>query len=114
MLIIGFGLHNATEGFGIVAPLAAEDDRPSWAFLLAVGLVAGGPTFLGTVIGRSWANDALFVAFLALAAGSILYVVMQLVKVAARQGFEDVVMWCIFAGFAMGLATDYVLVAAGA
>jgi len=28
LLIIGFGLHNATEGFGIVAPLAGN--RPSW------------------------------------------------------------------------------------
>ena len=30
MLVIGFALHNATEGFGIVAPLAAdaEGERP--------------------------------------------------------------------------------------
>ena len=36
LLVIGFALHNATEGFGIVAPLAAEDATaagPSWAFL---------------------------------------------------------------------------------
>ena len=31
VLVIGFALHNGTEGFGIVAPLAAEGDRPSWA-----------------------------------------------------------------------------------
>jgi ZIP family zinc transporter len=30
MLIIGFGLHNATEGFGIVAPLTGAG--PSWGF----------------------------------------------------------------------------------
>ena len=56
LLVIGFGLHNATEGFGIVAPLAAEkgasdDGRPSWALLLALGLVAGGPPLLGTLVG---------------------------------------------------------------
>src|SRR5690242_12628899 len=34
VLVIGFALHNGTEGFGIVAPLAAEGDRPSWGFLL--------------------------------------------------------------------------------
>ena len=33
MLIIGFGLHNATEGFGICGPLAGEGTRPSWGFL---------------------------------------------------------------------------------
>jgi len=32
-----------------VAPLAAEGERPSWGFLFAMGLIGGGPTFLGTV-----------------------------------------------------------------
>ena len=30
VLVIGFALHNGAEGFGIVAPLAAEGDRSSW------------------------------------------------------------------------------------
>jgi ZIP family zinc transporter len=114
LLIIGFGLHNATEGFGIVAPLAAESTRPSWRFLGVMGLVGGGPTFVGTIVGESFVNDTIFLLFLALAAGSILYVVMQLVRVAARQGFPELVMWCVFAGIVAGFATDYVLVAAGA
>jgi len=53
VLVIGFALHNGTEGFGIVAPLAAEGDRPSWGFLLLMGLIGGGPTVVGTAIG-SW------------------------------------------------------------
>jgi ZIP family zinc transporter len=113
LLIIGFGLHNATEGFGIVAPLAADGQRPSWGFLLTMGLIGGGPTFVGTLIGRSFVNDTVFLAFLALAAGSILYVVMQLVRVAGRQGHQTLIMWCIFAGLVAGFATDYVLVVAG-
>jgi ZIP family zinc transporter len=114
MLIIGFGLHNATEGFGIVGPMAAESELPSWRFLATMGLIGGGPTFLGTVVGRSFVNDTVFLGCLALAAGSILYVVVQLLKVAARQGKEAVVMWGMFAGLVLGFATDYVLVAAGA
>ncbi|MBO0840576.1 MAG: ZIP family metal transporter, partial [Sciscionella sp.] len=55
LLVIGFGLHNATEGFGIVAPLTGS--RPSWRFLALLGLIGGGPTFLGTVAGRSFVND---------------------------------------------------------
>jgi zinc transporter, ZIP family len=113
-LIIGFGLHNATEGFGIVAPMAAEGEHPSWRFLGTMGLIAGGPTFLGTVIGQSFVNDTVFLAFLALAAGSILYVVIQLVKVSGRQQQPAVTMWGIFAGLVAGFATDYVLVATGA
>ncbi|MDQ1427045.1 MAG: zinc transporter, family, partial [Acidimicrobiaceae bacterium] len=84
MLIIGFGLHNATEGFGIVAPMAGEATRPSWGFLAVMGLIGGGPTFLGTLVGQSFVNNAIFIAFLALAAGSILYVVIQLLNVAAK------------------------------
>ena len=114
MLIIGFGLHNATEGFGIVAPLASEAERPSWTFLLVLGLIGGGPTFVGTLLGQWVVNDTLFVGFLALAAGSILYVVIQLLRVAAKHGFPELVMWGIFAGLVAGFATDYILVAAGA
>ena len=44
VLIIGFALHNATEGFGIVGPLGGV--RPSWRWLGLAGLVGGGPTFL--------------------------------------------------------------------
>jgi hypothetical protein len=43
--IIGFALHNSTEGFEIVGPLG--DVRPSWRWLLLAGLGAGGPTFVG-------------------------------------------------------------------
>ncbi|MDQ1467033.1 MAG: zinc transporter, family [Actinomycetota bacterium] len=114
VLIVGFGLHNATEGFGIVAPMAAAQERPSWGFLAAAGLIGGGPTFIGTVVGRSFVNDTVFLAFLALAAGSILYVVVQLLKVAARQRLPEIVMWGILIGLILGFATDYVLVAAGA
>ena len=114
MLIIGFGLHNATEGFGIVAPLAGEATPPSWAFLLAMGLIGGGPTFFGTLLGQSFVNNAVFVAFLALAAGSILYVVIQLLHVAAKMRQKEVLMWGILAGMFAGFATDLVLKAAGA
>lgn len=54
-----------------------------------------------------------YLLFLALAAGSILYVVMQLIRVAGRQGYPEVGSWCIFGGLVAGFATDYVLVAAG-
>jgi ZIP family zinc transporter len=114
LLIIGFGLHNATEGFGIVAPMSAEAVRPSWSYLLVLGVIGGGPTFVGTIVGQSFVNDTMFIAFLALAAGSILYVVLQLVKMAFRMGHKEMLMWGILLGFLAGLATDFVLVAAGA
>ena len=114
LLLIGFGLHNATEGFGIVAPLAAQDERPSWLFLLTMGLIGGGPTFLGTLIGRQFTNDALSVLFLTLAAGSILYVVIQLLGVAHRLGHRELLIWGVFLGLVAGFGTDMIVTAAGA
>ncbi|MCU1447858.1 MAG: putative metal cation transporter [Acidimicrobiales bacterium] len=113
LLIVGFGLHNATEGFGIVAPMSADGVRPSWLFLGGLGLIGGGPTFAGTIVGQSFVNDTVFLGFLALAAGSILYVVLQLVRMAFRMGHREVLMWGVLLGFLAGLATDFVLVAAG-
>ncbi len=56
-LIIGFGLHNATEGFGICGPLSGAGIVPSWKLLGILGLIGGGPTFLGTVLGQAWTSD---------------------------------------------------------
>jgi ZIP family zinc transporter len=114
LLIIGFGLHNATEGFGIVAPLAAEAERPAWGFLLVMGVIGGGPTFLGTIVGHQFTSDAVSVAFLTLAAGSILYVVIQLLGVAHTIGRRDLLIWGVFLGLVAGFVTDMVVSAAGA
>ncbi len=115
VLVIGFALHNATEGFGIVAPLAAEGDRPSWAFLLLMGLIGGGPTFVGTAVGRQFTSDAVSVVFLTLAAGSILYVVIQLLGVAHKQSArKDLLYWGVLLGLAAGFVTDMVVTAGGA
>jgi len=113
MLIIGFGLHNATEGFGIVAPLSGDSEQPSWRFLGLLGLIGGGPTFLGTLVGQAWTSTALSVGFLALAAGSILYVVIELSNVNRRFGHKLLVTWMVFAGLFLGFATDFVLSAVG-
>jgi ZIP family zinc transporter len=114
VLIIGFALHNATEGFGIVGPLSGEAEKPGWGFLGLMGLIGGGPTFVGTAIGQAWVSEALSVAFFAVAAGSILYVILQLVEVCRRYTMPVVVAWWLFAGLVLGFATDFVLVAAGA
>ena len=114
VLVIGFALHNGTEGFGIVAPLAAEDDRPSWGFLLLMGLIGGGPTIAGTAIGRQFTSEAMSVIFLSLAAGSILYVVIQLLGVAHKNGRKELLYWGVLLGLAAGFITDMVVTAGGA
>lgn len=116
LLVIGFGLHNATEGFGIVAPLAADvdaDDRPSWSFLALLGLIGGGPTFLGAAAGHGFTSEPVSIAFLTLAAGSILYVVVQLITVAAKARRADLLAYGLLLGLLAGFATDAIVTAAG-
>src|SRR5690348_1366855 len=114
ILVIGFALHNGTEGFGIVAPLAAEGDRPSWGFLLLMGLIGGGPTFVGTAVGSQFTSDAMSVIFLTLAAGSILYVVIQLLGVAYKNGRKELIYWGVLLGLIAGFVTDMIVTAGGA
>ena len=113
VLVIGFALHNATEGFGIVAPMAGDQSPASWRFLGLLGLIGGGPTFLGTLVGQSWVKETVSVAFLALAAGSILYVVIELLNVCRRFASKTLMTWGILLGLVLGFGTDFVLVAAG-
>jgi ZIP family zinc transporter len=114
LLVIGFGAHNATEGFGIVAPLAATGERPTWGRLIMLGLIGGGPTFLGTLVGQVVTTPLLGVAFLALAAGSILYVVIELLAVARASKLKELVTWAILLGIVLGFVTDGIVTAAGA
>lgn len=119
LLVIGFALHNATEGFGIVAPLAGdleetgERRRPSWPFLLGLAAIGGAPTFIGTWIGHGFVNEAVSVVFLTLAAGSIIYVVAQLITVAAKSKRADLLAYGILIGLLAGFITDAVVTAAG-
>ncbi len=119
MLVIGFGLHNATEGFGIVAPLAGDVDGdgqarvPSWAFLLSLGAIGGAPTFAGTLIGHRFTSEPLSVAFLTLAAGSLIYVIIQLIGVASRAKRSDLLAYGLLVGLVAGFLTDAIVTAAG-
>jgi zinc transporter, ZIP family len=112
VLIIGFGLHNMTEGFGIAGPLTGQPVK--WSFILLLGLIAGGPTFLGTVVGMQFHSPQVFIFFLALAAGAILFVVAELLGVAKRFKAQEIVMWGLLAGFMLGYLTDLIVGFAGA
>jgi ZIP family zinc transporter len=111
VLIIGFGLHNATEGFGIVGPLGGA--RPSWSWLFRAGLIGGGPTFLGTVVGYQVNSDPLELLFYALAGGAILYVIGEIWTGMRRYGFHTLGLYMLAAGFLAGVATDLVVAYGG-
>ncbi|MGI8902880.1 MAG: ZIP family metal transporter [Solirubrobacteraceae bacterium] len=111
VLIIGFALHNATEGFGIVGPLGSV--TPSWRWLGMAGLIAGGPTFLGSVVGYGVTSQALQLAFYAAAGGAILYVIGEIWNGMRRFGFRELGLLMVTAGFLIGVLTDLVVTYGG-
>jgi len=113
ILIVGFGLHNATEGFGIVGPLAGVE-KPTWGFLGLVGLIGGGPTFLGTIVGYYFISASISVLFLSLAAGALLYVIAELFRRNWIKVSKVPAGWGLLAGLLIAYLTDLVLVFAGA
>jgi zinc transporter, ZIP family len=107
VLIIGFSLHNATEGFGIIGPLGGA--RPSWGWLGRVGLVAGGPTLLGSIVGYQVSSSPLELLFYALAGGAILYVIGEIWTGMRRYGHRTLGLYLLAAGFLTGVATDLII-----
>ena len=79
-----------------------------------MGLIGGGPTFVGTAVGRQFTSQAMSVIFLTLAAGSILYVVIQLIGVAHGDGRKELIYWGVLLGLVAGFVTNMVVTAGGA
>ena len=77
LLVLGFALHNGTEGFAISVPASRTHvDAKNFA---ALGLLAGGPTVLGTIISAHALTPYLSLGCYTLAAGSLLYVIISLI-----------------------------------
>ena len=76
VLIIGFTLHNTTEGLAIVSPLAREPVRVR--DLVKLGAIGGAPTIAGAWLGGLVYSPVWSVVFLAIGAGAIGQVVVQI------------------------------------
>ena len=107
VLIVGFALHNATEGFGIVGPLGSI--RPSWRWLVLAGVVGGGPTFIGSIVGYNVSSQPLQLLFYSLSGGAILYVIGEVWNGMRRYGHRELGLWLLSAGFFAGVLTDLIV-----
>ena len=111
VLAVGFALHNITEGFGIAAPMTSGATPASWRFLGLAGLIGGGPTFVGTWIGFLASSPYFSVAFLAVAAGALLYVLNELFNLGRKLNSPPAFAWGLLLGFLTAYATDLFLTA---
>jgi zinc transporter, ZIP family len=111
VLIIGFAVHNATEGFGIVGPLG--DVRPTWTWLAVAGLVGGGPVFLGAIVGYNVTSEPLELLFYSVSAGAILYVIGEIWTAMRKLGHRELGLLMLAAGVTLGAMTEMIVALGG-
>jgi len=106
-LVIGFMVHNVTEGPAVVAPVA-RDDRPSLWHFGALGALAGLPVIVGGWIGSLAFSPTLGAFFLALGVGAILQVdweIASMIRDRGRLGTASNILAALM-GFTLMYATD--------
>ena len=109
-LIVGFMIHNITEGLGFAARLgvggvgAARIPLPT---LVGLAAIAGAPAILGAWIGGYSGSDVLAVLFFAAAAGAALQVVVEVTRFVARRAPGGLTSGYAIGGFLAGLAVMY-------
>jgi zinc transporter, ZIP family len=107
-LIIGFTLHNITEGVGIAAPLLK--DRPTWRTFALLALIAGAPAILGTWTGGFLFNPTFAALFFGIGAGAILQVIVVISRMIWKESDEKgyaAVSWLNFSGVTIGILFMY-------
>src|SRR3989338_4470810 len=111
LLAVGFGLHNAAEGFGIADPLAGV--RPTWGFLGLLGVIGGGQTVVGAILGGAWVSEASELFCLSLAGGALLYLVGEPLHIGRQLKSAGGPPHGLLTGFFLAFATELVIHLAG-
>jgi zinc transporter ZupT len=110
-LIVGFTLHNTTEGLAIVAPMAKSGGKVRIQKLIVMGLIAGVPTIVGAWIGGFLYSPIAAIIFLAIGAGAIFQVVLSITSWMSSNNSEPrkaMLSTSVITGFTMGMAIMYV------
>ncbi len=114
-LVIGFTLHNITEGIGIAAPLlpgkgGEEAQDPRLRSFVLLSLLAGAPAILGAWLGGFAFSPFLATLFLGIGAGAIWQVIVEVGGLLRRYAEAEelpLVSWMNLAGFLAGIAVMY-------
>jgi ZIP family zinc transporter len=107
-LIVGFTLHNVTDGIGVAAPLVGN--RPPLRHFVGLALLAGGPAVMGTWIGAFTFSPFWTAVFLAIGVGAILQVIYEVGRLVWRsqqKAGEPGLTWTTFGGLTAGVLVMY-------
>src|SRR3972149_6620147 len=103
-LIVGFALHNTSEGFAIAAPMAKG--KPMIGKLFAMGLIAGTPAIFGAWLGGFFYSPFTAIVFLSIGAGAIFQVIVAILRW-IREGDKGLSSASVAAGVATGMLIMY-------
>ena len=98
ILLVGFALHNGTEGIAITGSIMGTPIRIREE--LQMGFMAGFPTVLGSVLGSIKYSNLLGALFFSVTAGALLYVVLEILSRARSSKTA-------FAGILIGILLMY-------
>jgi len=83
MLVVGFTIHNATEGIAIVTPILK--DRININRLIYLGALGGIPTIFGCWIGAFTYSPLWSILFLGIGAGALIQVIVLILSRRSRK-----------------------------
>ncbi len=107
VVLLGFTLQNATEGFPIASPFMGKSDGTALRLILPLFLIGGVPTIIGTIAGYYYNSTVLDMVFDGLAIGGILYVVLPILRNIFRHPNTATTMYlAVFMGFMLGFLVN--------
>src|SRR5579875_132408 len=107
VVLLGFTLQNATEGFPIASPFIGKAEQKSLTLVVPLLLIGGLPTILGAVVGYYYNSSVFDTFFDGLAIGGILYVILPIFKTLFRETSASRTIYLgIFLGFMLGFAVN--------
>jgi zinc transporter, ZIP family len=108
-LVIGFMMHNVTEGIAIVSPLTKEGIKIKRfiGHLVLLGLLAGAPTIIGSLVGGFAYSPVFGVLFLAIGAGAIFDITFDILYYMAKGRWTSLFTTTNVLGFLAGFLIMY-------
>jgi ZIP family zinc transporter len=108
LLVIGFLLHNVTEGPTIVAAIARDAEAPPIRHFALMGVLAGGTVIVGGWIGSLLVSPLVGMLFFAIAIGAIAQVIYEVAEL-VRADAGRVLTRLNAATFAVGIGLMFLL-----